>query len=82
MLLKLVPVCRVLVLPALIGVHNQSVYRGKAFKRLMEHIRNLLHVWAERKIIRDNFVGVHVKDWRKIALSPGERKLGHIRLYS
>lgn len=79
MLLKLVPVCRVLVLPALIGVHNQSVYRGKAFKRLMEHIRNLLHVWAERKIIRDNFVGIHVKDWRKIALSPGERKLGHIR---
>ena len=45
----------------------------------MEHILNLLHVRAERKIIRDNFVGVHVKDWRKIALSPGERKLGHIR---
>ena len=45
----------------------------------MEHILNLLHVWAERKIIRDNFVGVHVKDWRKIALSPGERKLRHIR---
>ncbi len=41
-------------------------------------IFNLLHIRAERKIIRDNFIGIHVKDWRKITLSPGERKLRYI----
>lgn len=75
---KFTSIGSVLVLPALIRMHNQSIHRGKAFKRLMEHILNLLHIRAERKIIRDNFIGIHVKDWRKVALSPGERKLRHI----
>ena len=75
---KLTSIGSVLVLPALIRMHNQSIHRGKAFKRLTEHILNLLHIRAERKIIRDNFIGIHVKDWRKVALSPGERKLRHI----
>ena len=78
MFLKLTSVCGVLVLPALIRMHNQSVHRGKAFKRLMEHILNLLHIRAERKIIRDDFIGIHVQNGRKITLSPGERKLRHI----
>ena len=51
----------------------------KLCKRLVEHIFNLLHVRTERKIVRDNFVGIHVQDWRKIALPPRQRKLGHIR---
>lgn len=79
MFLKFRSIGSVLVLPTLIRVHNQSLYRREMRKRLVEHIFNLLHVRTERKIVRDNFVGIHVQDWRKIALSPGQRKLGHIR---
>ena len=78
MFLKLRSIGSVLILPALIRVHNQSVHRGKAFKRLVEHIFNLLHVWTERKIVRDDFIGIHIKDRRKITLSPGKRELRHI----
>ncbi len=41
MFLKLYSIGSVLVLPALIRVHNQSLHSGKALKRLMEHILNL-----------------------------------------
>ena len=41
MFLKLYSIGSVLVLPALIRVHNQSRHSGKALKRLMEHILNL-----------------------------------------
>ena len=56
MFLKLRSIGSVLVLPALIRMHDQSVHRGKAFKCLMKHILDLLHIRAERKIVRDNFI--------------------------
>ena len=44
MLLKFAPVKCVLVLPALIRVHNQTLYRRKSFKRFIQHILDLFPI--------------------------------------
>ena len=68
-----------LILPSLIGMHDQSIYREKALKRLFKNILNLLHVWIERKSVRNNFIYVHVQDEWYIAFSSQQRELRHIR---
>ena len=75
---KLIPVKLVLVLPALIRVHNQSLHRRKTLKRLRQHILDLLQVWAEGKIIRNDLVCVHVQNRREIAFAPGKIELRNI----
>ena len=53
-LLKFTTVECVLVLPALIRVHNQTLYRRKSFKRFIQHILDLfpIEMYKEKRIRR------------------------------
>ena len=77
-MLQLIPVCHVLVLLALVRVHNETLDRGKTFKCLVKHIFNLLHVRVERKIVRDDLICIHIQNSREITFAPGEIKLRYI----
>ena len=72
---QFIPVKLMLVLPALIRVHNQPLHRVEALKRLRQHILDLLQVWTEGKIIRNDLVCVHVQNWREITFAPREIEL-------
>ena len=76
--LKFTTVECVLVLPALIRVHDQTLYRRKPFKRFIQHISYLLHIRAGRKIVRDNLICVHIQNRRNIALAPRQIELRYI----
>lgn len=74
-LLKFATVECLLVLPALIRVHDQTLYRGKAFKCLVQHISYLLHIRAGREVVRNNLICVHIQNRRNIALAPRQIEL-------
>ena len=78
MLLKFAPVKCVLVLPALIRVHNQTLYRRKSFKRFIQHILDLFHVRTGREIVGNNLIGIHVKNRRNVAFTPRQIELRYI----
>ena len=60
--LKQLLVVLVLVLPALIRVHDQTLYRRKAFKCFVQHISYLLHVGTGREIVRNDLICIHVQN--------------------
>ena len=78
MLLKFAPVKCVLVLPALIRVHNQTLYRRKSFKRFIQHILDLFHVRTGSEIVGNNLIGIHVKNRRNVAFTPRQIELRYI----
>ena len=61
-LLKFTTVECVLVLPALIRVHDQTLYRRKAFKCFVQHISYLLHVGTGREIVRNDLICIHIQN--------------------
>ncbi len=68
MLLKFAPVKCVLVLPALIRVHNQTLYRRKSFKRFMHYTqyRGLAQVtnWVKFKFAAMNLKKLAIWKWK------------------
>ena len=79
MFLKFVSVKCVLVLPALIRVHNQTLHRRKTFKSFIQHILDLFHVWTGREIVRNNLICVHIQDRRNVTFAPSQIELRYIR---
>ena len=59
-------------------MHNQSLHRRKTLEGFLQHILYLLHVWAERKVLRNDLVRVHIQNWRNITFPPRQFELRHI----
>ena len=77
-LLQFIPIKIMLVLPALIRVHDQSLHGRKPIKSLRQHIFNLLHVGMKRKIVGNNLIGVRIQERRNVAFAPRKVKLRYV----
>ena len=71
-------VITMLILPSLVRMKDKAADFLKFFKRLVQHSFYLLHVRAQRQVVRNYLVCVHVENRRDVAFAPREIKLGNV----